>query len=63
MLTFFYDIYNSYTKMKNIDGYYTQNISQTPHFGEDTLTHTFDENIKIYLDSGKGESLYAISYV
>jgi len=49
--------------MKNIDGYYTQNISQTPHFGEDTLTHTFGENIKIYLDSGKGESLYAISYV
>jgi len=50
-------------KMKKIDGYYTQNTSQTPHFGEDSITHTFGENIKIYLDSSKGESLYAISYV
>ena len=49
--------------MKKINGYYTQNTSQTPQFGENTLTHTFGENIKIYLDSGKGESLYSISYV
>jgi len=34
----------------------------TPNFGEFTSTSTY-ENIKIYLDSGKGESLYAISYV
>lgn len=50
-------------EMKKPIGYFTQNTSQTPHFGEDTLTHTFGENIKIYLDSSKGESLYAISYV
>lgn len=50
-------------EMKNIDGYFTQNTSQTPHFGEDTISHTFGKNIKIYLDSSKGESLYAISYV
>ena len=34
----------------------------TPNLGEYTSTSTY-ENIKIYLDSGKGESLYAISYV
>lgn len=50
-------------EMNNIQGYYTQNTSQTPHFGKNTITHTFGENIKIYLDSSKGESLYAISYV
>ena len=50
-------------EMKKLDGYFTQNTSQTPHFGEDTLTHTFGENIKIYLVSSKRESLYAISYV
>jgi len=50
-------------KMKKLDGYFTQTTSQTPHFGEDSLTHTFGENIKIYLDSCKGESLYTISYV
>jgi len=49
--------------MKNIEGYYNQHTSQTPQFGEDTITHTFGKNIKIYLDSSKGESLYAISYV
>ena len=50
-------------EMKKISGYYTQNTSQTSHFGENTITHTFGKNIKIYLDSSKGESLYAISYV
>ena len=35
----------------------------TPQFREETITHTFGENIKIYFDSSKGESLYAISYV
>ena len=50
-------------KMKTINGYFTQTTSQTPQFGEETLTHTFGENIKIYLDSGKGESLYAFIYV
>ena len=34
----------------------------TPNFGEFTSTSTY-ENIKIYLDSGKGESLYAFIYV
>ena len=34
----------------------------TPNLGEYFSTSTY-ENIKIYLDSGKGESLYAISYV
>ena len=37
-------------------------ITLTPNLGEYTSTSTY-ENIKIYLDSGKGESLYAISYV
>lgn len=50
-------------EMKKISGYYTQNTSQPPQFREDNLTHTFGKNIKIYLDSSKGESLYAISYV
>jgi len=50
-------------EMKNIEGYYNQHTSHTPHFREETITHTFGENIKIYLDSSKGESLYAISYV
>jgi hypothetical protein len=50
-------------EMKNISGYFTHNTSQTPHFGQETITHTFGENIKIYLGSSKGESLYAISYV
>ena len=49
--------------MEKLNSYFTQNTSQTPHFGDDSLTHTFGENIKIYLDSSKGESLYAISYV
>ena len=38
------------------------NTTYTPNLGEYTSTSTY-ENIKIYLDSGKGESLYAISYV
>jgi hypothetical protein len=50
-------------KMKKISGYFTHNTSQTPHFGKENITHTFVKNIKIYLDSSKGESLYAISYV
>jgi len=34
----------------------------TPNLGEYFSTSTY-ENIKIYLDSCKGESLYAIGYV
>lgn len=49
--------------MKKTEGYYTQNTSQTPYFGEDTISHTFGKNIKIYFDFSKGESSYAISYV
>lgn len=41
----------------------TKSISQTPKFDETNLTHTMGENVKIYFDFSKGESMYAISYV